>query len=157
MAAAEAAEQLESSADRGSQEWKTWRQSEKWNQWNQAVAPVVNARRRCVTLLGNKEAVQILFDEIAPRFADRPGGYTRVIRLAQPRLGDSGQQAILEFVGVRDRVVQKSEKPAFDDAPADEPADESVEEAGSAETDQTATEETSAEETASEESVEQQK
>ena len=113
--------------------------------------------RRCVTLLGNKEAVQILFDEIAPRFADRPGGYTRVIRLAQPRLGDSGQQAILEFVGVRDRVVQKSEKPAFDDAPADEPADESVEEAGSAETDQTATEETSAEETASEESVEQQK
>ena len=157
MAAAEAAEQLESSADRGSQEWKTWRQSEKWNQWNQVVAPVVNARRRCVTLLGNKEAVQILFDEIAPRFADRPGGYTRVIRLAQPRLGDSGQQAILEFVGVRDRVVQKSEKPAFDDAPADEPADESVEEAGSAETDQTATEETSAEETASEESVEQQK
>ena len=154
MAAAEAAEQLESSADRGSQEWKTWRQSEKWNQWNQVVAPVVNARRRCVTLLGNKEAVQILFDEIAPRFADRPGGYTRVIRLAQPRLGDSGQQAILEFVGVRDRVVQKSEKPAFDDAPADEPADESVEEAGSAETDQTATEETSAEETASKESAE---
>jgi hypothetical protein len=32
-------------------------------------------------------------------------------------LGDAGEQAILEFVGVRDRVVQKSQKPSFDDAP----------------------------------------
>jgi len=127
LAAIEAAAQLESLAERGSQEWKTWRTSDKWQAWNQAIAPSVAARRRCVTLLGNKEAVQILFDEIAPRFADRPGGYTRIVRLAQPRLGDAGQQAILEFVGVRDRVVQKSEKPAFDDAPAPEPEDKAEE------------------------------
>ena len=127
LAASDAAAEHESTAERGSQEWKAWRTSDKWQAWNQAIAPVVAARRRCVTLLGNKEAVQILFDDIAPRFADRPGGYTRIIRLAQPRLGDSGQQAILEFVGVRDRVVQKSEKPAFDDAPAEAPQDESVE------------------------------
>ncbi len=121
LAATEAAAQLASSAERGTQEWKAWRTSDKWNAWNQAIIPAVNARRRCVTLLGSKEAVQILFDDIAPRFADRPGGYTRIVRLAKPRLGDAGTRAILEFVGVRDRVVQKSEKPAFDDAPAEEP------------------------------------
>lgn len=125
LAASDAAAEHETSAERGSQEWKTWRNSEKWNAWNQAIAPAVAARRRCITLLGNKEAVAILFDEIAPRFADRPGGYTRIVRLAQPRLGDAGQQAILEFVGVRDRVVQKSEKPAFDESPSDDaPAEE---------------------------------
>lgn len=128
LAASDAAAEFETSAERGSQEWKSWRESDKWHAWNQAMAPAVAARRRCVTMLGNKEAVQILFDEIAPRFEDRPGGYTRIVRLAQPRLGDSGQQAILEFVGVRDRVVQKSEKPAFDDTPADEPVDESQDE-----------------------------
>ncbi len=137
LAATEAAAQLASSAERGSQEWKSWRTSEKWQAWNQAIAPVVTARRRCVTLLGSKEAVQILFDDVAPRFADRPGGYTRIVRLAKPRLGDSGQQAILEFVGVRDRVVQKSEKPAFDDAPAEAPQDDVVEEAEVAETEAT--------------------
>ena len=136
LAATEAAAQLASSAERGSQEWKSWRTSDKWTAWNQAIVPAVNARRRCVTLLGDKEAVRILFDDIAPRFADRPGGYTRIVRLAKPRLGDAGTRAILEFVGVRDRVVEKSEKPAFDDAPApvaDEPQDEVVAETEAAE------------------------
>ena len=137
LAATEAAAQHETSAERGSQEWKSWRTGEQWQAWNQAIAPAVTARRRCITLLGNKEAVSILFDDIAPRFADRPGGYTRIVRLAQPRLGDAGQQAIFEFVGVRDRIVQKSEKPAFDDVPADAPAeapqDEAAEEAEVAE------------------------
>ena len=57
----------------------------------------------------------VLFETIAPRFSDRPGGYTRILRLAKPRLGDAGTRAVLEFVGVHDRVVQKSEKPAFED------------------------------------------
>ncbi|MEM9353190.1 MAG: L17 family ribosomal protein [Planctomycetota bacterium] len=127
LTAEENAAQYATDADRGTEEWKSWRTSEKWNQWAQAMAPAVAARRRCVQLLGDKEAVGILFDDIAPRFADRPGGYTRIARLAMPRLGDAGTQAILEFVGVRDRVVQKSEKPAFD-APADDeaPADETA-------------------------------
>ncbi len=116
QSAEEAAAQHETSAERGSQEWKTWRQSDNWRAWNQAVAPVVAARRRCLQLLQDKEAVALLFDEIAPRFADRPGGYTRIVRMAQPRLGDAGVRAILEFVGVRDRVVQRSEKPAFEDS-----------------------------------------
>ena len=64
--------------------------------------------------MGDKQAVRVLFSEVAPRFADRPGGYTRILRLAKPRLGDAGTRAILEFVGVRDRVVQKSVKPTFE-------------------------------------------
>lgn len=66
-------------------------------------------------LLGDKQAVEVLFEEIGPRFADRDGGYTRILKLAEPRLGDAGARAILEFVGAHDRVRQMSEKPAFDD------------------------------------------
>ena len=46
---------------------------------------------------------------MGPRFADRPGGYTRVLRLAKPRLGDAGIRAILEFVGTHER---KAPEPA---------------------------------------------
>jgi large subunit ribosomal protein L17 len=124
LAAVEAAAQHATSAERGSQEWKSWRTSATWNVWNQAIAPSIAARRRCLRLIGDKQAVSVLFDEIAPRFADRPGGYTRIVRLAKPRLGDAGTRAILEFVGVRDRVLEKSQKPSFDDSPADSSADE---------------------------------
>jgi large subunit ribosomal protein L17 len=116
----EAAEQLEPDAERNTEAWRAWRHSEKWQQWNQAIAPVVAARRRLVKLLGSKQAVQILFDEIAPRFADRDGGYTRVLRLAMPRLGDAGDQAILEFVGKNDRQRRKAVKPSFEAEEADE-------------------------------------
>ena len=61
----------------------------------------------CCDLLGNKQAAKFCFEVVAPRFADRPGGYTRILRLAKPRLGDAGTRAILEFVGVRDRVSKK--------------------------------------------------
>ena len=111
----DAADQLEPDADRQSQEYRSWRHSQQWQKWNQAIAPVVAARRRTLKLLGDKEAVQILFDEIAPRFEDRPGGYTRVLRLASPRLGDAGPQAILEFVGTHDRERRRAPKPSFED------------------------------------------
>jgi large subunit ribosomal protein L17 len=120
QSAQETAESYAPNAERGTEQWKAWRGSEKWNAWNEAIAPVVTARRRCQKLLGDKQAVAILFDEVATRFVDRPGGYTRVVRLAQPRLGDAGTRAILEFVGVHDRVVQRSEKPAFDDVKPEE-------------------------------------
>jgi len=71
--------------------------------------------------------VQILFSDIAPRFSDRPGGYTRVLRLAKPRLGDAGVRAILEFVGTHDRKRRKAAKPAFEsDTVADKVAAEHV-------------------------------
>lgn len=115
MAAQDAAREFETDADRGSQEWKSWRESPRWQKWNAAIAPAIAARRRCLRLLGDKQAVRVLFDDVAPRFEDRPGGYTRILRLAKPRLGDAGPRAILEFVGVHDRVIERSVRPAFED------------------------------------------
>lgn len=99
LAAAEKARQFGTSAERDSAEWKRWRESEQWRSWARAMAPAVTARRRVVQLLGDKKAARVVFEQIAPRFVDRPGGYTRILKLATPRLGDAGPRAILEFVG----------------------------------------------------------
>jgi len=112
---ADAAEQFRSGAKRRSDDWNKWRSSADWQQWCAAQAPVVAARRRALQLLGDKQAVAVLFDEVAPRFADRDGGYTRILKLAHPRLGDGGARAILEFVGVNDRETLVSQRPAFSD------------------------------------------
>ena len=65
-------------------------------------------------MIKDKTAVRVLFDTVAPRFMDRPGGYTRIMRLAKPRVGDAGTRAILEFVGKNDRVKQEAQKPSFE-------------------------------------------
>jgi len=98
------ADELATKAERNSTEWKQWRESDSWTKWVAAQAPVVTARRRAFAALRDKDAVEILFDELAPRFADRQGGYTRILRLPKPRLGDAGERALIEFVGERDRV-----------------------------------------------------
>ncbi|QDT24078.1 50S ribosomal protein L17 [Gimesia chilikensis] len=130
----ENAAQYATSAEKNSSEWKTWRESEQWNQWNQALAPALSYRRRAFAELRDNEAVDILFNELAERFAERNGGYTRIVRLATVRLGDAGTQAIIEFVGERDRVkpTRRSEtlgSAATEEAPADEeaPAEETAE------------------------------
>lgn len=56
------------------------------------------ARRRALRLLRNPAAVKKLFSEIAPRFEERAGGYTRVLKLAIPRTGDGVTMALLAFV-----------------------------------------------------------
>jgi large subunit ribosomal protein L17 len=99
LVAAQQASQFGTSASRDSAAWKTWRESDQWRQWAKAMAPAVKARRRVIQLLGDKKAARVLFEEIAAGFADRPGGYTRILKLATPRLGDAGPRAILEFVG----------------------------------------------------------
>lgn len=132
LPAEEEARQYETSAERGSEEWKQWRQGEQWQKWAAARAPVVNARRRVLQLIGDKEAVAVLFDTIAERYVDRPGGYTRIVRLATPRLGDSGERAILELVGKNDRVSRKAERPTFEEEPS-----ESAESSSSQETAET--------------------
>jgi large subunit ribosomal protein L17 len=114
----EAAEKLNTTAPRHSEKWRAWRKSPQWLEWNQAVAPVVAARRQALRLLGSKPAVKILFGELAERFVARPGGYTRILRLAKPRLGDAGTRAILEFVGVHDRQRKKAPRPAIETEPA---------------------------------------
>ncbi len=115
------AESHATQAERGTEAWQSWRQGDGWQKWNQAIAPAVAIRRRIVALLGGnrqaKQAVQVLMEEIAPRYQDRPGGYTRIVRLARPRLGDAGTRAILEFVGQRDREAREVVAPAFDTEP----------------------------------------
>lgn len=75
------------------------------------------SRRRAIALLNNRAIfkeengtnVQVdtvvgkLFSEIGPRYLDRPGGYTRIIRLSKRRLGDNGQLVLLQLVGKDDK------------------------------------------------------
>lgn len=116
---AEKAKPLGTDAERNTDAWKQWRQSTRWRDWAAARAPYVAARRQALRLLGDKTAVRVLFEDVAPRFLDRDGGYTRILKLSKPRLGDAGVRAMLEFVGVRDRKVAKAEKPSFGDDAGD--------------------------------------
>src|SRR5204863_4030990 len=67
----------------------------------------LHARRLAVARLHDKEMVTKLFKEIAPRFSDRPGGYTRIIKRHQRRLGDAGPTAFIELLKEGETKVQK--------------------------------------------------
>lgn len=97
-----------------------------------AKRDTLHARRQAAAYLYGPEAVRKLFDRIGPRFADRAGGYTRIVRLG-PRRGDGAETAILELLGTglakRSEEKKKRRESRFskkaDQDGAAEPRDES--------------------------------
>ncbi len=75
-----------------------------------AVRGDLAARRHVLKTVRNESSVKRLFEEIAPRYANRPGGYTRIVRLGR-RKGDGAERAILELLDA-ERVEKKKERRA---------------------------------------------
>src|ERR1700675_1620424 len=71
----------------------------------------LHSRRQAAAFLMTPGATEKLFSDLAPRFADRPGGYTRIVRTGW-RIGDGAELAILEFIGSElKKKEKKSRKP----------------------------------------------
>ena len=82
----------------------------------------LTARRQSIALLGNRDitidseseesggktVIGKLFSELGPRYLDRTGGYTRIIRLPKRRLGDNGQLVLLQLVGQSKKLAEES-------------------------------------------------
>lgn len=77
--------------------------------------------RRAVSFLQDKTAVKKLFDVIGPRFANRPGGYTRILRLPDYRIGDGGSKVVFELV---ENTVLEQKMKAAESAATEVPAEQ---------------------------------
>src|SRR5262249_44816890 len=92
-----------------------------------AKTQALHYRRQAMALLGpthgtgiwNKEdeptgdtVLQKLFRDLGPRYADRPGGYTRILKQHYRRLGDAGETAVIELLKAGEQKVRKEKRPA---------------------------------------------
>jgi large subunit ribosomal protein L17 len=79
----------------------------------------VHARRQALAYLRSQDVVHLLFSDVGPRFADRDGGYSRIVRIG-PRLGDAAEMVYLELV---DFVAEAAAPPAPRRAREEEPVE----------------------------------
>ncbi len=79
-----------------------------------AKKDTLHTRRLALRFIYKKPVVKKLFDDIGPRFSERPGGYTRIVKIG-PRAGDGADMAILELLGSefkkKEKKKKKKEKP----------------------------------------------
>ncbi len=69
----------------------------------------LHAKRQALSFIFKKPVVKKLFEELGPRFSERPGGYTRIVKIG-PRAGDGAEMAILELIGSEFEKKTKKKK-----------------------------------------------
>jgi len=74
-----------------------------------AKEDTLHSRRRALSYIYKKTVVRKLFEELGPRFSERPGGYTRIVKIG-PRSGDGAQMAVFELIGSEFVKKQKKKK-----------------------------------------------
>ncbi len=72
------------------------------------------SRRLAGKYIQDRGAVKKLFDVLGPRYQNRPGGYTRVLKLGRPRAGDKADMAVIEFVDRKGELRRATQVPAMD-------------------------------------------